>query len=61
MHARRDKLEGYLVFFECFAEFFTAFIAEDVQFRGVTIGLEFEEKCLPTGCEFCCLAGLDRV
>ena len=58
---RRDKLEGYLVFFECFAEFFTAFIVKDAKFRGVAIGLEFEEKCLPTGCEFCCLAGLDRV
>ena len=48
-------------FFEHFAEFFTAFIFEVVKFRGVAIGLEFEEKCLPTGCEFCCLAGLDRV
>ena len=47
--------------FECFAEFFTAFIVEDVKFRGVDIGLELEKKCLPTGCEFCCLAGLDRV
>ena len=61
MHVRRDKLEGYLVFFECFAEFFTAFIVEDVKFRGVAIGLELEKKCLPTGCEFFCLAGLDRV
>ena len=52
MHVRRDKLEGYLVFFECFAEFFTAFIVEDVKFRGVAIGLEHEKKCLPTGCEF---------
>ena len=59
MHVRRDKLEGYLVFFECFAEFFTAFIVEDVKFRGVAIGLELEKKCFPTGCEFCCLAGID--
>ena len=51
MHVRRDKLEGYLLFFECFVEFFTAFIVKDVNFRGVAIGLEFEEKCLPTGCE----------
>ena len=58
---RRDKLEGYLVFFEWFAEFFTALIVEDVDFRGVDIGLELEKKCLPTGCEFCCLAGADRV
>ena len=61
MHVWRDKLEGYLVFFECFAEFFTAFIVEDVEFRGVAIGLELVKKCLPTGCEFCCLVGLDRV
>ena len=61
MHVRRDKLEGYLVFFECFLEFFTAFIVEDVKFRGVAIGLELEKKCLPTGFDFCCLAGLDRV
>ena len=59
MHVRRDKLEGYLVFFECFAEFFTAFIVKDVEISGVAIGLEFDKKCLPTGCEFCCLAGLD--
>ena len=26
--------------FECFAEFFTAFIVEDVKFRGAAIGLE---------------------
>ena len=32
-----------------------------MKFRGVAISLEFEEKCLPTGCEFCCLAGLDWV
>ena len=44
MHVRRDKLEGYLVFFECFAEFFTAFIVEDVKFRGVAIGLEPPNK-----------------
>ena len=43
------------------AEFFTAFIVEDVKFRGVAIGLELEKKCLPTGCEFCCLVGRDRV
>ena len=61
MHARRDKLEVYLVFFECFAEFFTAFIVEDVKCRGVDIGLELEKKRFPTGCEFCCLAGLDWV
>ena len=61
MHVQRDKLEGYLAFFECFVDFFTAFIVEYVKFRSVAIGLEFEEKCLPTGCEFCCLAGLDRV
>ena len=52
MYVRRDKLEGYLVFFECFPEFFTAFIVEDVKFRGVAIGLELDKKCLPTGCEF---------
>ena len=61
MHVRRDKLEGYLVFFESFAEFFNEFIVKDVKFRGVSIGLEQEKKCLPTGCEFCFLAGLDRV
>ena len=61
MHVRRDKLEGYLVFFECFAEFFTSFIVLDAKFRGVAIFLEFEENCLSTGCEFCRLAGLDRV
>ena len=44
MYVRRDKLEGYLVFFECFAEFFTAFIVEDVKFRGVAIGLEPPNK-----------------
>ena len=27
-------------------------IVKDVKFRGVAIGLEFKEKCLPTGCEF---------
>ena len=58
---RRDKLEGYLVFFECFAEFFTAFIVKDVKFRGVAIGLELEKKYFPTGRELCCLAGLDSV
>ena len=61
MHVRRDKFEGYLVFFESFAGFFTAFIVKDVKFRGVAIGLEFEKKCFPTGCEFCCLAVLDWV
>ena len=61
MHVRRDKLEGYLVFFECFAEFFTVFIVEDMKFKGVVIGLEIKKECLPTGFEFCCLAGLDRV
>ena len=61
MHVWRDKLEGYLVFFECFAEFFTAFISEDVKFRGVAIGMELDKRCLSTGCEFCCLAGIDRV
>ena len=50
MHVRRDKLEGYLVFFECLADLFTAFIVEDVQFRGVTIGLEFEKKCFLHSC-----------
>ena len=44
MHVRRKKLEGYLVFFECFAKFCTAFIAEDVKLRGVAIGLELEKK-----------------
>ena len=61
MHVWRDKLEGYLVFFECFAELFTAFIVEDVKFRGVAISLELDKKFLPTGCEFCCLADLDMV
>ena len=55
------KLEGYLVFFECSAEFFNALIVKDVKFRGVVIGLELEKKCPPTGFDFCCLAGLDRV
>ena len=44
MHVRRDKLEGYLVFFEIFSEFFTAFIVENVNFRGVVICLEFEKS-----------------
>ena len=61
MHVRRDKLEGYLVFFEIFAEFFTASIVNNVKFRGVAIGLELEKKCFPTCPELCCLAGLDWV
>ena len=61
MHVHKDKLEGYLVFFECFSEFFTAFIVKDVKFRGVAIGLELEKKFFPAGCEFCCQAGLDWV
>ena len=61
IHVRRDKLEGYLVFFECFVEFFTAFIVNDVEFRGVAIGLELEKNYFPTGYEFCCLVGLDWV
>ena len=44
MHVQRDKLKGYLVFFEGFAEFFTTFIVEDVKFRGVAIGLELIKK-----------------
>ena len=44
MHVQRDKLEGYLVFFESFAEFFTKFIVEDVKFRGVAIDLELIKK-----------------
>ena len=40
MHMRRDRLESYFVFFECFAEFFTAFIVKDVEFRGSAIGME---------------------
>ena len=44
MHVWRDKLEGYLVFFECFAEFFTAFIVKDVGFKGVAIGLGLEKS-----------------
>ena len=60
--ARAGRQVGRLLgIFECFAEFFTAFFVEDVEFRGVAMGLDFEEKCLPTGCEFCCLVGLDRV
>ena len=59
MHVRREKLEGYLVFFEYFAEFFTAFIFKDVEFRGVAIVLELEKRRFSTGCEFCCLVGLD--
>ena len=61
MHVRREKLESYFVFFESFAEFFTAFIVDDVKFRGVAIGLELEKKCFPTGHELCCLVGLDWV
>ena len=61
MHVRRDKLGGYLVFFEFFAEFFTVFIIEDVKFRGVAIGMDLKKKCFPTGYEFCCLAGLGWV
>ena len=61
MQVWRDKLEGYLVFFESFAEFFTTFIVKDVKFRGVAIGLELEKKCFPTSRELCCLAGLDWV
>ena len=56
-----EQVRGLLGIFECFAEFFTAFIVKDVKFRGVVIGLELEKKCFPTGCEFCCLAGLDWV
>ena len=44
MHVRRDKLEGYLVFFESFSKFFTTFIVENVKFRGVVICLEFEKS-----------------
>ena len=58
---RRDKFEGSLVFFESFAEFFNTFIVEDVEFRGVAIGMDLEKKFFITGCEFCCLAGLDWV
>ena len=61
IHVRRYKLEGYMVFFEIFAEFFTALIVEGVKFRGVAIGLELEKNCFPTGYEFCCLVGLDWV
>ena len=50
MHVRRNNLEGYLVFFECFAKFLTAFIVEDVKFRGAAIGMELEKKRFPTGC-----------
>ena len=32
-----------------------------MNFRGVAIFLEFEERFLPSGCEFCRLAGLDWV
>ena len=47
--ARAEGQVGKLLdIFECFAEFFTAFIVEDVKFRGVAICLEFEEKCPPT-------------
>ena len=60
MHVWREKLECYLVFFECFADFFTAFIVQDVKFRDVAVGLELEKNCLPTGCELCCLEVLDR-
>ena len=58
MHVRRDKLESYLVLFESFAAFFTKFIVEDVNIRGVAIGLELEKKCFLTGREICCLAVL---
>ena len=61
MHVQRNKLEGYLIFFECFVGFFTAFIVVDVEFRGVAIGMDLEKKFFITGCEFCCLAGLDWV
>ena len=53
MNVRWDKSEGYLVFFQCFAEFFAAFIVKDLKFRGVAIGLDLEKKCFPTVCEFC--------
>ena len=61
MNVQRDKLEGNLVLFESFAEFFTEFIVEGVKFRGVAICLELEKKCFPTGRGLCCLAGLDWV
>ena len=61
-NARAEGQVGRLLgIFECFAEFFTAFTVEDVKFRGVAIGLELEKECLPTGCEFCFLEGLDWV
>ena len=61
-NSRAEGQVGRLLgIFECFAEFFTAFIVYDVKFKGVAICLEFEEKCLPTGCELCRLAGLDRI
>ena len=60
--ARVEGQVGRLLgIFECFAEFFAAFIVKGVKFRGVAIGLEIDKNCFPTGCEFCCLAGLDWV
>ena len=47
--------------FKLFAESFTAFIVMDVKFRGISIGLELDKRRFPTGCEFCCLVGLDWV
>ena len=61
IHVWRTKLESYLVFLESLAEFFTAFIVENVKFRGVAICLDLEKKSFPTGRELCCLAGLDWV
>ena len=61
MNVLRNKLESYLEFLESLAEFFTAFIVDNVKVRGVAIGLELEKKIFPTGRELCCLAGLDWV
>ena len=53
MHVWRTKLESYLVFLESLAEFFTAFIVENVKFRGVAVSLELDKKSFPTGRELC--------
>ena len=54
-----DALEIDVVLFECFLEFIRALIVEDVEFRGVPVGLELFVETGPGGGELAGLAGLE--
>ena len=59
MHVWRDALEVDVVLFEGSLEFVRALIVEDVEFWGISVGLELFMETGPGGGQFAGLAGLE--